>query len=422
MHVPKKQLTDVPAFDESDPSPGLAGWQATGLALAAVAMAARAGLGALVGAVLLAPIVYALVRLRRQAPEARSTAGLVGSTLGPRGAAVAGVLQVTGYALIAGTAAQIFGLVWVPRQISDDLYTPVQVNHWLWSLWAVAAIVVAAVLVFAVPNRIVASLAAVLALVGLLIHFYYGLAVIAHVASGTTSEQTVGNAPPTGLAVAGILAVLALAPAGFEVVTTRTRRGSTGGWSMGLAIAFVALVAAIAWWVCQYSGYSAGSLNAYDFGLAVIDLYGDTGARIVAVGSALFAFAALLALLWGIAAVTEGLDAKVSPDAAFVGVVGVVVVLTVLVIQAGWTLGYVGALVLLALYAVILVANSRIAKDSVISWWLRIVMPIVLAAVVLLPLLWAGFSVRALEPVVVAAVLIAAAAAAAILGTRSQPD
>lgn len=272
--MPKKQLTDSLALDDAAPSPGLAGWQATGLALAVAAMAARAGLGALVGAVLLAPIVYALVRLRRHAPDARSTAELVGSTLGPRGAAFAAVLQLTGYVLVAVTAARVFGLVWVPRQVTDDLFTPVQVNHWLWSLWAVATIVVAAV----------------------------------------------------------------------------------------------------------------------------------------------------LALLWGIAAVTEGLDAKASPDAVFVGIVGVMAVLAVVVIQFDWTLGHAARLVLLALYAVVMVANSRIAADSVVTWWLRLVMPVVLAALVLLPLVWAGFSLSALEPVVIAGVLIAAAAAAAILGTRSRPD
>ena len=156
--MPKKQLTDSLALDDAAPSPGLAGWQATGLALAAAAMAARAGLGALVGAVLLAPIVYALVRLRRHAPNARSTAELVGSTLGPRGTAFAGILQVTGYVLIAVTAAQFIGMVFVPQQATTDPFSPIELNHWLWSLWAVAAIVVDAVLVFALPGGVVAAM------------------------------------------------------------------------------------------------------------------------------------------------------------------------------------------------------------------------------------------------------------------------
>jgi len=421
--VPKKQLTDALALDESpQDAPTLAGWQATGLALAAAAMAARAGLGALIGAVLVAPIVYALVRLRRHAPEARSTSGLVGSTLGPRGAAFAGVLQVTGYAVIAVTAAQTFGLVWTPIDVTDDLDGAVQVNPWLWSTWAVAAIVVAAVLVFALPGRIVASLAGVLGLGGLLIQFYYGLAVIARQASGTASQLTVGNDPPTGLAVAGILATLAVTTAGFEVVTARTRRGSTGGWPMSLAIAFVAVVAAVAWWACQHSAYGAGSLNAGDFGLAVNDFYGDTGTKIVTLGSAMFVFAALLALLWGVGAVTDRLDVTAPSDAVFAGIVVTMVVLAVAVIQLGWTLGYVGALVLFALYAVIVVANSKVPAESVVTWWLRLVMPVALAAVVVLPLLWAEFSLHALAPVLVAAVLIAAAAVTALLGTRSRPD
>ena len=420
--MPKKQLTDSLALDDAAPSPGLAGWQATGLALAAAAMAARAGLGALVGAVLLAPIVYALVRLRRHAPNARSTAELVGSTLGPRGTAFAGILQVTGYVLIAVTAAQFIGMVFVPQQATTDPFSPIEPNHWLWSLWAVAAIVVAAVLVFALPGRVVASLAAVLALVGLLIQFYYALAVAARAMTGTVTEQIVSHHPPPTLGVLGTLTVLAVSLFGVEVVTTRTRRGSSNGWPMSLAVGVVALIAAVTWWAAQQSGWGGNSLNGSTFGIAVGEFYGDTGATVVTVGAAMFIFAALLALLWGIAAVTEALDAQASPDTVFAGIVVAMAVLAVAVIQADWTPGYVGGLVLLALYAVVLVANSRIAADSVVSWWLRFVMPVVLAAVVLLPLLWAEFSLGALEPVLVAAVLVAAAAATALMGTRSRPD
>ena len=420
--MPKKQLTDSLAIDGAAPSPGLAGWQATGLALAAGAMAARAGLGTLIGAVVLAPIVYALVRLRRHAPDARSTAELVGSTLGPRGTAFAGVLQVTGYVLIAVTAAQFVGLVFVPQQAATDPLSPIEVNHWLWSLWAVAAIVVAAMLVFALPGRVVASLAAVLAVIGLLIQFYYALAVAARAMTGTVTEQIVSHDPSPTLRVLGTLTVLAVSLFGVEVVTTRTRRGSSNGWPMSLAVGVVALISAVTWWAAQQSGWGGNSLNGSTFGIAVGEFYGDTGATVVTVGAAMFISAALLALLWGIAAVTERFDAKASPDTVFAGIVAAVAVLAVAVIQVDWTLGYVGGLVLLALYAVVLVANSRIAADSVVSWWLRFVMPVVLAAVVLLPLLWAEFSLDAVKPVFVAAVLVAAAAATALLGTRGRPD
>ncbi|KAA0097743.1 hypothetical protein CIW49_18095 [Mycolicibacterium sp. P1-18] len=400
----------------------LAGWQATGLALAAAAMANRAGLGALVGAALLAPIVYALVRLRSHAPQAPSTAELVGSTLGLRAAAAAGILQVTGYALIAVTAAQAFGLMWVPLDVTDGLGGTVQVNPWLWSLWAVAAIVVAAVLVFALPGRVAASLAAVLALGGLLIQFYYGLAVVAHGLSDTAPEQAVGDGSTTGLAIAGMLATLAVTPAGFEVVTTRTRRGSSNGWPMGLAMAVVAVVALVVWWACQYVAAAAGSLDGSSLGIAVNGFYGDTGTKIVNIGAAMIVFGALLALLWGIGAVTEGLDVRVPADAVFGGIVLVMALLAVALIHGGWSPGYIGGLVLFALYAVVMAANGRIPGDSVVSWWLRLVMPVVFAAVVLLPLVWAEFDPSVVVPVVVAAVVIAAAVAAAAVGTRSRAD
>jgi len=406
--------------DEQTTDAGLAGWQAAGLALAAAAMAARTGLGSVVGVVILLPIVYALVRLRRHAPEAGSTAEVIGSTAGPRGAAFAVNLQVTGYALLAVTAAQTFGLLRLPPPVSADPFGPPQFNAWLWSLWAVAAIVAAATVVFALSDRLVATLAALLAAGGLLIQFYYGLAVVARGVSGSVSEQPVTTEPPTGLAAAGTLAVAAISLAGFEVVTTRTRRESSNGWPMGLAIGVVALIAVIAWWACQYSGFGAGSLDGSNFGLAVMDFYGDTASQIVSIGAAMFVAAALLALLWGIAKATDRLDVAVPSDAVFGGVVVVMAVLAVVVIHVGWTLGYVGALVLFALYGLVLIAESRIADDGAASWWLRLIMPIVFAAVVLLPLAWAQFDTSALKPVVVAAALIAAAAGAAVVGTRSR--
>lgn len=420
--MPKKQLTDSPTLGDAAPSNGLAGWQATGLALAAASLAARTGVGALVGAVIFAPVVYALVRLRRHAPDARSTAGLVGSTLGRRGKIFAAILQVTGYALVALTAAQSFGQLWVPPEFSDELFAPVHYNPWLWSLWAAAAIVVAAVMAFALPDRIIAGIAAFLALGGLLIQFYYGLAVIARALSGTVTEQFVAPDPPTPMAIAGTLAILAVVLVGFEVVTTRTHRSSASGWSMGLAIGVVVIVAMVVWWASQYSGYGVGRLNSTMFGFVVADMYGGTGAFVVHSGAAMFVFAGLLALLWGISAVTSQLDATVPSDAVFGGVVTAMIVVAVALIQFDWTFDYVAGLVLVGLYAVVLVANARIAADSVVTWWLRLVMPIVLAALVLLPLLWAEFSLSALTPVAIAALLIAAAGVAAVAGTRSRPD
>ncbi|MCV7422544.1 hypothetical protein H7K45_18530 [Mycobacterium yunnanensis] len=407
--------------DEQTTYAGLAGWQATGLAVAAAAMAARTGLGSLIGAIILLPVVYALVRLRRHAPNAASTAELVGSAVGPRGAAFALILQVSGYALIAVTAAQTIALFLVPPEPSEDPFGPPQFNAWLWSLWAVAAIAAAATAVFALSDRMVATLAAVLAACGLLIQFYYGLAVIARGLSGSTSGQPVdAAAAPTGLVAAGTLALAAVSLAGFEVVTARTRRESTNGWPMGLGVGAVTLVAVIGWWACQHSGFGAGSLDGSSFGLAVMDFYGDTGMQIVDVGTAMFIAAALVALLWGIAKATERLGTRVPSDAVFGGAVVAMVVLAIVVIHARWTLGYVGGLVLFALYGLVLIANSRIAADGVVSWWLRLIMPIVFAAVVLVPLAWAEFDTSAVKPVAVAAAVIAAAAGAAVAGTRSR--
>ncbi len=57
-----------------------------------------------------------------------------------------------------------------------------------------------------------------------------------------------------------------------------------------------------------------------------------------------------------------------------------------------------------------------------VTWWLRIVMPVVLVVIVLLPLVNAQFSIGALIPVVIAAALVAIAGAVATVTTRSRPD
>ena len=69
-------------------------------------------------------------------------------------------------------------------------------------MYSVAALVLITLLAFALPGRVVAGLAAVLAAVGLLITFYIALAIIASACSGTPPVDVSGEPLPTGFATA----------------------------------------------------------------------------------------------------------------------------------------------------------------------------------------------------------------------------
>ena len=422
--MPKKQLTDSLALNESAPTPSLAGWQATGLCVAAVALTgASGGLGGLLGAVLFAPVIYALVRLRRHAPGAVSTAGLVGSTLGRRAAALAGGVQILAYSALVVTSAQGIALVWLPVEAPSDPFGELVFSNSLWSLYAVTALVIAGVLVFALPERVTIGLATALAAGGLLIHFYLGLAIVATILSGGAPDEPHNAAPPTtGVDAATALVVLAVGIAGFEVITTRRRRGTSSGWSMGLALGIVAVCAAIVSWAGQLGANGLGPFDRGDTSLIAEQLYGSTGTNLITAASTMIVVAGMLALLWGIIQIVGRLGTEFSPETVYAGVLAAMVILTVAVTQLRVQFGYVGGLLLVTLYAIVLTAFARIPGDSVVTWWLRIVMPVVLVAIVLLPLVDAQFSIGALIPVVIAAALVAISGAVAAVTTRSRAD
>jgi hypothetical protein len=67
--------------------------------------------------------------------------------------------------------------------------------------------------------------------------------------------------------------------------------------------------------------------------------------------------------------------------------------------------GGVGALLLVVAYVMVVEASARIPDDNTLAWWLRMAMPVVLAAVVLVPLLSEGHSAAFVWPVAIAGVL-----------------
>jgi hypothetical protein len=77
-----------------------------------------------------------------------------------------------------------------------------------------------------------------------------------------------------------------------------------------------------------------------------------------------------------------------------------------------------GALLLVVVYVMVVEASARIPDDSTLAWWLRMAMPAVLAAVVLVPLLSKGHSAAFVWPVAIAGVLAGRTFVVVSVGSR----
>jgi hypothetical protein len=80
--------------------------------------------------------------------------------------------------------------------------------------------------------------------------------------------------------------------------------------------------------------------------------------------------------------------------------------------------GGAGALLLVVVYVMVVEASARIPDDSTLAWWLRMAMPAVLAAVVLVPLLSKGHSAAFVWPVAIAGVLAGRTFVVVSVGSR----
>src|SRR5690348_7476764 len=107
--MPKRMMSDGGIGETLDDL--LPGWQATGLALAAVAAHVLVGAGAPAFAVVAAGVIWALNRLRANAPTARSTADLIEPVLGPAPARAVGTLQYAAYLILGGFVAASIALL-----------------------------------------------------------------------------------------------------------------------------------------------------------------------------------------------------------------------------------------------------------------------------------------------------------------------
>jgi ethanolamine permease len=397
-----------------------AGWQAQTLGLTVPALAVFHGIAALIGALVMLPVVFALTRLRAAAPTAATTSDLIATTVAPRVAAWAGWLQAAAYTLLTFNFASGLGflLCWL-------ILEPQEMTNTWWAVLTWAAIAVVALLTWPVPLRWLVTVAGVLVAAAVLIWFYLALAILARVASGT-DPVAVGDVPaPVGFDAVATLLPLTLTVLGFEAVTAANRHVRSVGVPMAVGLAVVAALAMLVW-SADHFGYGGGfRFGAEHFGDTVLEYFGSAGSWWLTT-AAIAAHAAGLMLLMTLAARVAHRQLETTLEVRltwlpFVLVVCVVAALTVLLIN-NWDVQVrlVALILLLAMYQFVALAFSRASGNSTAAWWTRVALAALLGAVILLPLLDTGFEAHAVLPLVVTAVLVAAAYGLSLVRPMSE--
>lgn len=414
--MPKKMLRANPRPGSGSKKSPLVTWQAAGLSMAVIVSAAVHGLGAVVGAAVMVPVIYALARLHAHAPSARNTAELIGATLGPRAATAAGIVQLCAYLVLAAKFAAYLGLELL--QLFSPSKDPAGIVSWLPVVAVGSAIFVGAAACVS-PTRGLASVVAPLVLAGLLVYVYLAVAVTARVAAG--GDAVVIGTAATQAQLSGQLVGFGLGMVGVELVTVRSARIARPGRSMSLAVALVA-AAAVVLWVGDHQGVvGPWRWSARHLAEAVPQFYADPGQKWMAIAGIALVVAAALVSGWAAVRAAVGLAVmrEVTPNAGLrLAVVGLVAVVAAVVSTHGarWIgLVILGAapLLLMALYVFVSEANSRIPGDSVVAWWVRLVMPALAVVAVVKPLVDSGFASVEVATVVAAAIGVCAAGAAA---------
>ena len=335
-----------------------------------------------IAVLVLATVVWALARLHGHAPSAPSTSDLVGSTLGVRAAGTAALVQLMAYALLGAAAATTVGVHVLWRQ--PDLIAAL--SGWWWPAWSVAALVIAGALVSWLPTRAVATLVAVLAAVGLLVYFYLALAVLAKVLSGNAPVEIGTSAWTSALTGGTAIIFLGLGAVGFELPTTAGNRLRSVAAPLGWALGTVGALAALTLLATNLGATGGFRLDAADLNLIVLQMFGDYGAYWVITGGAALAAAALLALTWAVLRVARRLTGLGTPTT--VVTIAVLTFLTVALCRnwagAADKLMDVAAMLLVVLYVFVAEANSRLPGAETATVTVRVLWPVVRAAVVLI--------------------------------------
>lgn len=276
----------------------------------------------------------------------------------------------------------------------------------------VGATVMAALIVAALPTRLLAPVATVLAVFGLLVYFYVGLAVIARVASGAPPVQPIidlGTTPSIEeWGPVALLLSLAVMFVGFEIVTAVSDRLTSVRKPLGLTIAATALCATVAWVAANVGSTTEFRYDAADLVLIVTEMFGDSGTLWLLAATITQAVAALLVVVWGATRVIRPADGY-SPmplviTTVAIGVLGLVIAADWL--DAGTKFWGVAGVLLLIVYVLAAQANSRLDDSSTTAWALFALMGVVLAVFV-----FVKGAIDGWWPIGIAAVIVAAAVA-----------
>jgi hypothetical protein len=408
--MPKRMMSGGGFGDTFENS--LPGWQATGLALAAIGSHVLVGSGAFAFAVLAAGVIWALHRLHVNAPGARSTADLIASVIGTAPARAVGVVQYVAYLLLAAFTASSVAMLTVTWAVNPDAAS----SGWLWAAMALAVAGIAGVLVALMPVTILAPAVTALAGFGLLVYFYLALAVLAKVYSGTAPID-IGTAPPLSkFGAFGVVITLAMSLVAFEIPSTAADRLRSMSRPLGYAMALMVLCCGITWLATNVGATGSMRYDATDLVYILTDMFsGPSGLWVIAATTAL-ASAWLIVLIWG--------ATRAAPDplpSGAPGVLAVTVITAVLAVAVcrGWgdlpdKLWGVAGILILVVYVGVAHANSRLDDSSSIAWGVFALMA--LALVVVTFVVGAGIS---WWPVGLAAGVVAIAVAVAATSRQS---
>lgn len=369
--------------DEAFAGSTLPTWQVAGLSLAVLVGHVLNGSGALVFGLLSVGVIWTLHRLHTHAPGSRTTADLIASVPGAAPARAIRVVQFAAYVLLGAYTARNIAqltLAW----FTDPDATP---SGWSLAAISVTAVAVAAVLVGALPTRLLAPVATVLAAIGLLAFFYVSLAVIAKTASAAplfAPSMAIGADPKSiEWGPAAVLIALAITFAGFEIPTTVNDRLGSVRRPLGIAIALVAVCATTAWVASSMATDGDFRYEATDLVYIASDMFGESASLWLLAAAFALTVAAILVLVWGATRVIRPATGNSPVPLLTTAVVAGVLAFALSIGTGGAAakLGGVAGILLLAVYAAAAHANSRLDDENSTAWALSALMATVLVVV-----------------------------------------
>jgi hypothetical protein len=418
--MPKKLPSDSAVPTAAYGVAPLRSWQIAALSIAACGSAVHAGVGVIIAVPLLATVIWALARLHRRAPSAPSTSALIGSTLSVRAAGTAAMVQLVAYALLAVGLARAVGLAGLAGQPDIEALG----SSWWWPTWSVAALMIAGMLVWSVPTRVVATLVAVLAAAGVLVYFFVSLAVLAKVLSGTERVPIEATEWTWGLAGGTTIIFLGLAAVGFEIPTTAADRLPSVATPLGWALGTVSAVAGFLLLATNLGAMGGFRLDTTYLDLIVLNMFGDSSAVLLSAGGFALGAAALLAVTWAVLRIARRLTGE--STVTTVAVLALLAILTVVLCRhwggASEKVLSVPVILLVVLYVFVAEANSRLPGAESATRTIRVLWLVMLAAVVLLPLRDAEFAAASLWPVAITAVVVGIGAALSAGAAQQGPQ